>query len=238
MSSFIHYRFVSSANAQKLTFEGASIPLWELRTEIINVERMTAKDFDLLFFIDDNQLTNESTPVYRNTTVIVKRIPIWMSKTTIEPKKHSKYVPRLPPNYICFRCGQKGHFIQHCPTNDDKNYDLLRIRKATGIPKDFLKPVKEKEGTSLLVTQEGSYVQAQPQIHMFKVHGQINVSSDRLVCKYCTSLMNEPVSTECGHTFCKNCVIFNECVVCGRKVGKIMERGDLGEEIERYVENG
>lgn len=237
MLSFLHYRFVSSSNAQKLTFEGASIPLWELRAEIINNERMTAKDFDLLFFIEENPLSNESTPIYRNTTVIVKRIPSWMSKTSTEPRRQSKYVPRLPPNYICFRCGQKGHFIQHCPTNDDKNYDLLRIRKATGIPKNFLRPVKEQEGASLLVTQEGSYVQAQPQVHMFKVHGRVNVGGDRLACKYCTSLMNGPVSMECGHLYCGNCVVFEECVVCGKTVGKITERDDLKEEIEKFVEN-
>lgn len=237
MSSFVQYRFLSSVNLQKVMFEGTSISLWELRAEIVNIERMTAKDFDLLFFIDDNQLINENTPIYRNSIVIIKRIPVWMSKTVVETKKQSKYIPKLPPNYICFRCGQKGHFIQHCPTNDDKTYDLLRIRRATGIPKDFLKPVKENESTSLLVTQEGSYVKAQPQVHMFKVHSQVTVSSDKLLCKYCISLMNEPVSIECQHSFCKNCVIFDNCIVCGKKVGKIIEREDLKKEIDRYIEH-
>lgn len=23
----------------------------------------------------------------------------------------------LPPNYTCYRCGNPGHYIKHCPTN-------------------------------------------------------------------------------------------------------------------------
>lgn len=238
MSSFVQYKFYSSKNAQKISFDGSSIPLWELKAEIINMERMTAKDFDLLFFIDDTQIDNESTPIFRNALVVVKRIPLWKSKVNTEIKhSQSKYAPKLPPNYICFRCGQKGHFIQHCPTNDDKNFDLLRIRKATGIPKDFLKPVQDQEGTSVLVTRDGGCVQAQPQEHMFKFHSQVTVEIEKYVCGYCTSLMTIPVALNCGHYFCKNCVLFEDCVICGKKVSKIFEDAELKIEIEKFVEN-
>lgn len=31
-----------------------------------------------------------------------------------------------------------GHFIQHCPTNGDPNYDIKRVKPPTGIPKSML----------------------------------------------------------------------------------------------------
>ena len=31
-----------------------------------------------------------------------------------------------PPSYTCHRCGEKGHYIQHCPTNDDPDFDQVR----------------------------------------------------------------------------------------------------------------
>ncbi|KRH93025.1 putative E3 ubiquitin ligase [Pseudoloma neurophilia] len=238
-SSTVQYRFKSSKYPQKVSFEGSSLPLWELRAEIIHLEKMTAKDFDLEFYMDDNKIENDSTPIYRNTMVIVRRIPLWMSKMIVQDTTKSQHVPKLPPNYICFRCGQKGHFIQHCPTNEDKQYDLLKIRKATGIPKDFLKPVSNnKDGTSsILVTKEGGCVQAQPQEHMFNYKKQIKIEIDRFICKYCTSLITTPVKLNCEHYFCKKCIIFEKCVICGAEVTQIKEDHTLKREIENFVEN-
>lgn len=41
---------------------------------------------------------------------------------------------------------QSGHFIQHCPTNGDPNYDIKRVKPPTGIPKSML-----------MATPDGSY---------------------------------------------------------------------------------
>lgn len=53
------------------------------------------------------------------------------------------------PGYICYRCGESGHFIQDCPTNDDPTYDRDRGRKkptrATGIPKTLMRKVDASE---------------------------------------------------------------------------------------------
>jgi E3 ubiquitin-protein ligase RBBP6 len=32
-----------------------------------------------------------------------------------------------PPNYRCHRCGKPGHWIHHCPTNGDPNFDIVRV---------------------------------------------------------------------------------------------------------------
>jgi len=39
--------------------------------------------------------------------------------------------PKIPPpTYICHRCNQPGHFINHCPTNGDPNYDFHKVKKS------------------------------------------------------------------------------------------------------------
>lgn len=39
-----------------------------------------------------------------------------------------------------------GHFIQHCPTNGDPNFDIKKVKPPTGIPKSML-----------MATPDGSY---------------------------------------------------------------------------------
>lgn len=39
-----------------------------------------------------------------------------------------------------------GHFIQHCPTNGDPNYEMKRVKNPTGIPRSML-----------MVNPQGSY---------------------------------------------------------------------------------
>lgn len=39
-----------------------------------------------------------------------------------------------------------GHYIQHCPTNGDPNFDIKRVKPPTGIPKSML-----------IATPDGSY---------------------------------------------------------------------------------
>ena len=95
----------------------------------------------------------------------------------------------LPASYVCYRCGQKGsaaslssapsystscrffsslgHWIQDCPTNNDREWDNKpRIKRTTGIPRSFLKTVEQPTDGSLaqgvMVTPEGGYVIAQP----------------------------------------------------------------------------
>ena len=95
----------------------------------------------------------------------------------------------LPPNYVCYRCGQKGslssyhfeqihlknlqgHWIHDCPTNNDREFDNRpRIKRTTGIPRSMLKAVDNPNGDSLgqgvMVTPEGGYVVAQPDLCVY-----------------------------------------------------------------------
>lgn len=68
-----------------------------------------------------------------------------------------------PPGYVCYRCGQKGHWIQACPTNNDPTWEGKRVRRTTGIPRSFLKtvakPADEDSGT-YMINGDGEFVVA------------------------------------------------------------------------------
>lgn len=81
-----------------------------------------------------------------------------------------------PQGYICYRCGEKGHWIQLCPTNDNPEYDNRpRVKRTTGIPKSFLKTVDKatalaqhgegddsKTPSGIMVNADGEFVIAEP----------------------------------------------------------------------------
>ncbi|BGP13379.1 hypothetical protein JCM10213_009222 [Rhodosporidiobolus nylandii] len=138
-----------------------------------------------------------------------------------------------PPGYICYRCGQKGHWIQECPTNGDAAYDNRpRIKRTTGIPKSFLTEVagptvptgEEDAATSaaksgIMVTADGGFVVARPDNASWLAHRALtsNLSASDvqnlaptdpdLTCPVCSKLLREAVLTPCCSTsFCDECV--------------------------------
>lgn len=135
--------------------------------------------------------------------------------------------PVIPPptNYICFRCGQRGHFISNCPTNTDPNFNRPKIRKTTGIPKTFLKPVERGEGDTtlptgnVLLTAEGNLVIAEPNESVWsKLAGaarNFSTVDDTLPAQYrcpiCTRILFDPVYLSC-------CPKINYCDECIRSV--------------------
>ncbi|WUR02823.1 E3 ubiquitin-protein ligase RBBP6 [Vairimorpha necatrix] len=252
MVSIINYKFRSMKNFSTITIEGNGLPLWELKYEIITQKKMQSKDFDLLFYesATNEKITDEYYQIERNSHIIVERIPLWMSSTGYnvrdkkkETVKMPKYKAAPPETYVCFRCGNKGHFIQHCPTNEDKAFDIARIRKPSGIPKDFLIPVKEPDAnvnTGMLVTPEGYYVKAQPQIQEWKRNklGTSNISEipEELKCPVCNNLFSNPILTNCGHTFCEGCFGINsKCQVCKATIKTTKENTEKRKKVDSFL---
>ncbi|GJD08191.1 Uncharacterized RING finger protein [Galdieria sulphuraria] len=67
-----------------------------------------------------------------------------------------------PPNYRCHRCGKPGHWIHHCPTNGDPNFDIVRVRRPTGIPRSMLQSVEAPIRGTGLRTPGGEFVTLKP----------------------------------------------------------------------------
>lgn len=134
-----------------------------------------------------------------------------------------------PPGYICYRCGQKGHWIQDCPTNSDRDFDNRpKLKRTTGIPKSFLTTVEAPQNgeggettnsQGLMVTTEGDFVVARPDAASWNAHRAItkNLSASDvqnlaptdpdLTCPICSRLLRDATSTPCcGSSFCADCL--------------------------------
>jgi len=137
---------------------------------------------------------------------------------------HQQAEKPLPPSYVCYRCGQKGHWIQDCPTNNDREFDNKpRIKRTTGIPRSFLKAVDNPSGSRIgqgvMVTPEGGYVVAQPdsaswqrQTTKSKSLSETEVrerpSKDpTIVCSIDNKIFRDAVKTPCcGTAYCEDCI--------------------------------
>ena len=58
--------------------------------------------------------------------------------------------------------------------------------------------------------------------------------NDSFACPSCEGTLYQPITTNCGHTFCKNCLEpAKNCRVCGQKVDEVGETNVL---VQRLVE--
>lgn len=164
---------------------------------------------------------NSQTPVFKPGT---KRPP-------------TNVPDRDPPNgYICYRCGQKGHWIQLCPTNDDPEFDNRpRVKRTTGIPRSFLQKVDKsvilaqtdgdetKRPSGVMVNADGDYVIAEPDKaswEQFQAKTKTSTAAKEeaandekeaqekgLACPIDKKLLIEPMKTPCcKKSFCNDCI--------------------------------
>ncbi|KAJ1979188.1 Retinoblastoma-binding protein [Dimargaris verticillata] len=127
----------------------------------------------------------------------------------------------LRPDYVCNRCGSKGHHIYDCPARFDKSQARPRVSRTTGIPKDFLQKVDKVSDTkNVMVDSDGSFVVPQANDAAWKKFQQstkrslgseaslagMSVPKD-LQCPLCHELLRDAVKTPCCHTtFCDECI--------------------------------
>ncbi|KAJ2587087.1 Retinoblastoma-binding protein, partial [Coemansia sp. RSA 1722] len=133
-----------------------------------------------------------------------------------------------PPNYVCFSCGNKGHWIYNCPKNGQQNEGGgsvrgggHRVKRTTGIPKSFLQKVENlDEVGNALVTSDGTLVVATANEAAWNSAQRLsrNVISnddeidpsiipDQLKCNICHKLARDAVTTPCCKTvFCSSCI--------------------------------
>ncbi len=141
-----------------------------------------------------------------------------------QPPICRKYNTTPPPNYKCHRCTQKGHFIQHCPTNGDPSFDIKIYRNPTGIPRQFLEETDDLSCS--LKSKDSKMFHSHPNKRsfdeFFKRSNQISTKRETCyLCPICNNtLQNAFFVTCCFVSFCEECIkqrlVDDEatCIVC------------------------
>ncbi|PON43170.1 zinc finger protein [Parasponia andersonii] len=159
---------------------------------------------------------------------------------------------KTPPHgYICHRCRVPGHFIQHCPTNGDPNFDIKKVKPPTGIPKSML-----------MATPDGSYALPSGAVAVLKpneaafekeIEGLPSTTRSvgdlppELHCPLCKEVMKDAVLTSkcCFKSFCDKCIrdyiISKSMCVCGATnilADDLLPNKTLRDTINRILESG
>ncbi|RWS16066.1 E3 ubiquitin-protein ligase RBBP6-like protein [Dinothrombium tinctorium] len=122
----------------------------------------------------------------------------------------------LPPNYTCYRCGQPGHYIKHCPTNN------MEIKRSTGIPRSFMKPASADQKGALLtpsgeyavpIIDHEAYKEVKKEKPPFLSNNETEVNEttaeipENLQCMLCRDLLQDAVLIHCcGNSYCDECM--------------------------------
>ncbi|KAE8348274.1 DWNN domain-containing protein [Aspergillus coremiiformis] len=111
-----------------------------------------------------------------------------------------------PPGYLCYRCREKGHWIQACPTNDDPKFDgKYRVKRSTGIPRSLQTKVEKPESltidgssedlknTGVMVNADGDFVIAKPdkaawELYQEKAKASAAAAAEAAAAEYCKEL--------------------------------------------------
>lgn len=152
--------------AKASTTKAPSAALAQMSSAVTEEERLAA-----MFQAQSEQWTAQQEELSHQT-------PVYNGKPGAGGKRPANVPDHEPPNgYICYRCGEKGHWIQLCPTNDNPEFDNRpRVKRTTGIPKSFLRTVDKatvlgqagvdgEEGkvpSGVMVNADGDFVIAQP----------------------------------------------------------------------------
>ncbi|KAK1377174.1 DWNN domain-containing protein [Heracleum sosnowskyi] len=129
-----------------------------------------------------------------------------------------------PPGYICHRCKVPGHFIQHCPTNGDSNYDIKRTKPPTGIPKSML--MATPDGSYALPSGAAAVLKPNEAAFEKEIEGMPSTRSvadlpQELYCPLCRAVMKDAVLTSkcCFNSYCDKCIrdyiISKSMCICG-----------------------
>ncbi|CAH9114151.1 unnamed protein product [Cuscuta europaea] len=154
-----------------------------------------------------------------------------------------------PPGYVCHRCKVPGHFIQHCPTNGDPNFDVRKVKPPTGIPKSML--VTTPDGSYALPSGASAVMKPNEAAFDKEVEGMPSTRSvgelpPELHCPLCKEVMKDAVLTSkcCFKSFCdkciRDCIISKLMCVCGATnvlADDLLPNKTLRDTINRILES-
>ncbi|XP_050230446.1 E3 ubiquitin ligase PQT3-like isoform X2 [Mercurialis annua] len=155
-----------------------------------------------------------------------------------------------PQGYTCHRCKVPGHFIQHCPTNGDPNFDIKRVKPPTGIPKSMLMATPDGSyalpsgAVAVLKPNEAAF---EKEIEGFPSTRHVGDLPPELHCPLCKEVMKDAVLTSkcCFKSFCYKCIrdyiISMAKCVCGATnilADDLLPNKTLRDTINRILESG
>ncbi|KAH7833051.1 hypothetical protein Vadar_002693 [Vaccinium darrowii] len=154
-----------------------------------------------------------------------------------------------PQGYICHRCKVPGHFIQHCPTNGDPNYDIKRVKPPTGIPRSML--IATPDGSYALPSGDVAVLKPNEAAFEKEIEGMPSTRSvgdlpPELHCPLCKDVMKDAVLTSkcCFKSFCDKCIrdhiISKSMCVCGATnilADDLLPNKTLRDTINRILES-
>ncbi|KAK4745224.1 hypothetical protein SAY87_011536 [Trapa incisa] len=155
-----------------------------------------------------------------------------------------------PPGYVCHRCNVPGHFIQHCPTNGDPNYDIKRVKPPTGIPKSMLMATPDGSyalPSGVVATLKPNEAAFEKEIEGLPSTRSIGELPPELHCPLCKEVMKDAVLTSkcCFNSFCDKCIrehiISKSMCVCGATnilADDLLPNKTLRDTISRILESG
>ncbi|XP_066566431.1 E3 ubiquitin-protein ligase RBBP6-like [Amia ocellicauda] len=210
-------------------FEGLHITLSDLKRQIMVREKLKTKRCGLQS--DDSQTSVTLAQLCKTVDLTEAnaseedKISAMMFQSThqYDPIYYVKE-GTPPPNYTCFRCGVKGHYIKNCPTIEDPDFKPLpRIRKCAGIPRSFLVEVADSSVKGAMLTSTGSYAipsiameayaNGKKEKHPFLVQEQSSPPTEgdpvpaELLCLLCEELLVDAVVIPCcGTNYCDECI--------------------------------
>ncbi|KAL2903076.1 E3 ubiquitin ligase PQT3-like, partial [Bienertia sinuspersici] len=200
-------------------------------------------------------------PVPTSKTDEDEKIKALVENSSLWPKNHYSFGPgrrsgwggrgqggfecKTPPQgYVCRRCKVAGHFIQHCPTNGDPNYDIKRARPPTGIPKSTL---VQPDGNYALPS--GTAAVLQPNEAVFEKEMSVIPSSralgelpPELHCPLCKEVIKDAVITsKCCFQSIRDNIISKSMCICGARdilADHLVPNMTLRDTINRILESG
>ncbi|KAJ2785102.1 Retinoblastoma-binding protein [Coemansia interrupta] len=165
--------------------------------------------------------------------------PVYQARPGFRPRPYMarpEHQGPPPPSYVCYRCGQQGHWIYSCPTIGQPNDGTgrgggHRVKRTNGIPKSFLQKIDNLDDVgNALVTSDGTLVVATANEAAWNSAQRLTrntISNDEeiesslipddLKCNICHKLARDAVNTPCCKTvFCSTCI-----------ENKLLEPGDM-----------
>ncbi|VFQ63729.1 unnamed protein product [Cuscuta campestris] len=142
-----------------------------------------------------------------------------------------------------------GHFIQHCPTNGDPNYDVRRVKPPTGIPKSML--VTTPDGSYALPSGASAVMKPNEaafdkEVECMPSTRSVGELPPELHCSLCKEVMKDAVLTSkcCFKSFCDKCIrdyiISKLMCVCGATnvlADDLLPNKTLRDTINRILES-